>query len=205
MHKFEECNSTWGNVGVYHLDELYNCNQQLYHSLLSHCMLLGQDTSSTFFIFLSPQFLINHRDTLDIFVSCAHERTLRVIAMDEVGAALQNSRHKKKTPLCSTYGKKIRRAGRDLNSSRTPPSPIVSQCRHNHNQPLWGRFCDVCTTSLRHWQHSRTGVLHACATASPKLRARNSSWRKTANARHNQLRQRWDFRSHLEKSPSCNK
>ena len=73
----------WGNVGMYHLDELYNCNRQLYHSLLSRCALLSRDTSSTFFIFLSPQFLNNHRDTLNKFVSCAHKWTLRVIAMDE--------------------------------------------------------------------------------------------------------------------------
>ncbi len=26
MHQFEEYNPTWGNVGVYHLDELYDCN-----------------------------------------------------------------------------------------------------------------------------------------------------------------------------------
>jgi len=26
MHKFKEYNPMWGNVGVYHLDELYNCN-----------------------------------------------------------------------------------------------------------------------------------------------------------------------------------
>ena len=41
MHKFKEYNPTWGNVGVYHLDELYDCNQQLHHSLLSGCTLLG--------------------------------------------------------------------------------------------------------------------------------------------------------------------
>ena len=94
MHKFEEYNPTWGNVGVYHLDELYNCNRQLYHSLLSGCSLLGRDTSSTFFILLSPQFLflINHRDALDVFFLCAHERTLtlRVIAMDEAHIHVQH-------------------------------------------------------------------------------------------------------------------
>jgi len=94
MHKFEEYNPTWGNVGVYHLDELYDCNRQLYHSLLCGCTSLGRDTSSTFFILLSPQFLflINHRDALDIFVSCAHERTLtlRVIAMDEAHIHVQH-------------------------------------------------------------------------------------------------------------------
>jgi superfamily II DNA helicase RecQ len=82
MHKFEEYNPTWGKVGV--------CHRQLYHSLLSGCTLLGRDTSSTFFIFLSPQFLNNHRDTLNKFVSCAHKRTLHVIAMDEAHIHVQH-------------------------------------------------------------------------------------------------------------------
>ena len=71
--------------------------------------------------------------------------------------------------------------------------------------PLWRRFCDVFTTTSRHWQHSRTGVLHARATVSLKLRARDSPWRKIAHTHHNQLRRRWDFRSHPEKSLSRNK
>jgi len=133
MHKFEECNPTWGNVGVYHLDELYNCNRQLYHFLLSGCTLLGQDTLSTFFIFLSPQFLINHRDTLDVFVSCAHERTLHVITMDEVGAALQNSRHEKKLLFVPRTKKKSGEPAATITRQEPPPSPIVSQRRHNHN------------------------------------------------------------------------
>jgi len=62
----------------------YDCNRQLYHSILSGCALLGRDTSSTFFIFLSPQFLIG------VFVSCAHKRTLCVIAMDEAHIHVQH-------------------------------------------------------------------------------------------------------------------
>jgi superfamily II DNA helicase RecQ len=90
MHKFEDYNPRWGNVGVYHLDELYDCNRHLYHSLLRGCTSLGRETSSTLFIFLSPQFLINHRDALDVFVACAHDRTLRVIAMDEAHIHVQH-------------------------------------------------------------------------------------------------------------------
>ena len=90
MHKFEDYNPTWGNMGVYLLNELYDCNRQLYHSLLYGCTLLGRDTLSTFFIFLSPQFLISHRDALNVFVSCAHKRTLRVITMDEAHIHVQH-------------------------------------------------------------------------------------------------------------------
>ena len=90
MHKFEEYNPTWGNVGVYHLDEMYDCDRQLYSSFLRSCLSMRWDTSSTFFVFLSPQFLINHRDALNVFVTCAHNWTLRVIAMDEAHIHVQH-------------------------------------------------------------------------------------------------------------------
>ncbi len=90
MHKFEDYNPTWGNVGVYHLGELYDCNRKLYSSLLRGCASIGRDTSPTFSVFLSPQFLINHRDALDVFVACAQERTLCVIAMDEAHIHVQH-------------------------------------------------------------------------------------------------------------------
>jgi hypothetical protein len=83
MHKFEGAISTWGNVGVYHLDELYNCNCPGYFKLLCCCLSINRSTSSTMFIFLSPKFLMNHQNALDAFVTCVQERTLCLIAMDK--------------------------------------------------------------------------------------------------------------------------
>jgi hypothetical protein len=37
MHKFKSADPTWGNVGVYHLDELFDCNHLAYHQLLCRC------------------------------------------------------------------------------------------------------------------------------------------------------------------------
>ncbi len=76
MHKFEDANTTWGNVGVYHLDELYDSNRQAFDRLLQRCLTIKCNTTSTLFIFLSPQFLVHHRNTLDIFVTCAQERVV---------------------------------------------------------------------------------------------------------------------------------
>ena len=90
MHKFEAANTTWGNVGVYHLDELYDSNRSAFHSLLRRCSTIERNTTSTLFVFLSPQFLVHHRNTLDIFVICAGERTLRLIAMDEAHIHVQH-------------------------------------------------------------------------------------------------------------------
>jgi hypothetical protein len=41
-------------------------------------------------MFLSLQFLINHRGALDVFITCAQEHTLRLIAMDEVHVHIQH-------------------------------------------------------------------------------------------------------------------
>jgi hypothetical protein len=39
---------------------------------------------------LSPQFLINHHDTLKVFVTCTHKRTLHLIAMDKAHINVQH-------------------------------------------------------------------------------------------------------------------
>ncbi len=41
-------------------------------------------------MFLSTQFLINHCNALDVFVTCAQERTLCLIAMDEAHIHVQH-------------------------------------------------------------------------------------------------------------------
>jgi superfamily II DNA helicase RecQ len=90
MHKFDAANTTWGNVGVYHLDELYDANRSVFDSILQRCLTIKRNTTSTLFIFLSPQFLVHHRNTLDIFLICARERTLRLIAIDEAHIHVQH-------------------------------------------------------------------------------------------------------------------
>jgi hypothetical protein len=46
--------------------------------------------SSTLFVFLLPQLLINHPNALGVFVTCAHKRTLLFIAMDKVHIHMQH-------------------------------------------------------------------------------------------------------------------
>jgi len=90
MHKFEDANTTWGNVGAYHLDELYDSNRSAFTRLMWRCLSIERSTTSMLFLFLSPQFLVNHHDTLNDLVTCARERTLRVIAMDEAHVHVQH-------------------------------------------------------------------------------------------------------------------
>jgi superfamily II DNA helicase RecQ len=53
-------------------------------------LTIERNTTSTLFIFLLPQFLVHHRNILDIFVTCARERTLRLIAMDKAHIHVQH-------------------------------------------------------------------------------------------------------------------
>ena len=54
------------------------------------CLSIQQSTTLTLFLFLSPQFFVNHRDSLDVFVKCTQKGILRLIAMDEAHIHVQH-------------------------------------------------------------------------------------------------------------------
>ena len=90
MSKFTSADQQFGAVAVQHLDELFDANKHVYSNLLKRCSGLRRATTSTIFIFLSPQFLINHPEARDVFIGCSHRTTLRVIALDEAHIHVQH-------------------------------------------------------------------------------------------------------------------
>jgi superfamily II DNA helicase RecQ len=90
MSKFTSADQRFGAVTVQHLDELYAGNKKVFHDLLERCRGLRRSTTTTVFIFLSPQFLINHTDARDVFIACSHRATLRVVAIDEAHVHVQH-------------------------------------------------------------------------------------------------------------------
>lgn len=90
MQKFTCANDTWGTVEVQHLDELYEANRSKYTTFLQRCRSMQRSTTSTTFVFLSPQFLVNHQDALAVFLHCAAERTLRLVVEDEAHLKVQH-------------------------------------------------------------------------------------------------------------------
>ena len=90
MSKFTCANEQFGAVAVQHLDELFDANKQVYYDLLERCRGLCRSTTTTVFIFVSPQFLINHPKAREVFIKCSHRTTLRVIALDEVHIHVQH-------------------------------------------------------------------------------------------------------------------
>ena len=90
MSKFTCADQRFGAVTVQHLDKLYDGNKKVYHELLERCRSLQRSRTTTVFIFLSPQFLINHPDARDVFIACSHRATLRVVAIDEAHIHVQH-------------------------------------------------------------------------------------------------------------------
>ena len=88
MNKFTCANQNFSAITVQHLDKLFDANKQVYYDLLERCHGLRRSTTTTVFIFLSPQFLINHPE---VFIECSHRTTLCVIALDEAHIHVQHS------------------------------------------------------------------------------------------------------------------
>jgi len=76
MNKFTCANQNFGAVAVQHLNDLFDANKRVCYDLLEQCRGLRRSTTTTVFIFLSPQFLINHPEARDVFIECSHHTTL---------------------------------------------------------------------------------------------------------------------------------
>jgi superfamily II DNA helicase RecQ len=76
MSKFTCANHRFGTVIIQHLDELFDANKSAYKDLLEQCRGLRCSMTTTVFLFLSPQFLINHSNAREIFIKCSHCTTL---------------------------------------------------------------------------------------------------------------------------------
>jgi superfamily II DNA helicase RecQ len=90
MSKFTCAAKRYGAVIIQHLDELFNTNKPAYHKLLQRCCGLHQSTSTTIFLFLALQFIINHPDACDVFIECSNLTTLCAIALDEAHIHVQH-------------------------------------------------------------------------------------------------------------------
>jgi hypothetical protein len=72
MSKFTCANHHFRTVIIQHLDELCNANKSAYKDLLERCQGLCCSTTTTVFLFLYLQFLINHSDAKQIFIECSN-------------------------------------------------------------------------------------------------------------------------------------
>ena len=77
-------------VIIQHLDELFDYNQNAYRALLERCRALLWLRTMTLFMFLSPQFIINHPDAREVFIDCSNRTTLPVVALNEAYIHVQH-------------------------------------------------------------------------------------------------------------------
>ena len=90
MSKFKCASPRFGAVVIQHLDKIYDANRQVYRELLEQCRGLLWLTTTTVFIFFSPQSLINHTDTRYVFIECSHWATLRIVALNKAHIHVQH-------------------------------------------------------------------------------------------------------------------
>ena len=90
MAKFTDALQQYGEITVHHLDELWDNNKSKYGEVLSRLRELRVDTTSTIFVFISPQFLVFHRDALQVMLGAIDRRVLRTIVLDEFHLHVQH-------------------------------------------------------------------------------------------------------------------
>ena len=90
IRKFRDANQAFGSVSVYHLDELAQGSDSKTQELFDMLSTLKRDTSSTIFLFSSPQFLIKHDNFRIALVSQARKGILRLVKLDEVHLHIQH-------------------------------------------------------------------------------------------------------------------
>jgi superfamily II DNA helicase RecQ len=90
MSKFTCTDQHFGAVTIQHLDKLYNANKQVYKDLLQRSQGLLCSITTTVFIFLFPQFIINHPNARDVFIKCSHHATLHVVTLDKAHIHVQH-------------------------------------------------------------------------------------------------------------------
>mmetsp|Transcript_15996 Transcript_15996/g.27214 ORF Transcript_15996/g.27214 Transcript_15996/m.27214 type:complete len:404 (-) Transcript_15996:1753-2964(-) len=94
MNKMKEANQNYGTVETHHLDEFpTDDGDQTLDNLVNRIAQLQDDTTSTIFLFTSPQFLCqqSNKPLLDELISAHKRGVLRVVGIDEAHLFVQHS------------------------------------------------------------------------------------------------------------------
>jgi hypothetical protein len=71
-------------VRAYHLDEVFEHSKATYNEIMLRCSTLPPSTSSTIFLFMSPQHLSSSNAGLQTLLKSSEKGTLRQVVLDEV-------------------------------------------------------------------------------------------------------------------------
>jgi superfamily II DNA helicase RecQ len=84
MQKFQSAAQEFGSVRAYHLDEVFEHSKATYNEIMLRCSTLPPSTSSTIFLFMSPQHLCSSNAGLQTLLKISEKGTLRQVVLDEV-------------------------------------------------------------------------------------------------------------------------
>jgi hypothetical protein len=80
----------FGTVSAYHLDDMWETTRSKYYELVKAVRELQPDTTSTYFLMISPQFFLYHDDLVDALLMAANANgTLRLVVCDEIHLMVQ--------------------------------------------------------------------------------------------------------------------
>ena len=93
MNKMKEANQKYGTVETHHLDELPDDRGKTLGRIVTRIEGLKATTTSTIFLFTSPQFLCKEssKELLSSLISARKRNVLRVVGIDEAHLMVQHS------------------------------------------------------------------------------------------------------------------
>ena len=83
LAKFRRASQSFGTIKAHHMDKPFKESHSKYNQLLHRIRGLERATTSTMFLFVSPQFIINYPDLQMNMINAARERILRMVGIDE--------------------------------------------------------------------------------------------------------------------------
>ena len=83
LAKFRGASQSFGTINAHHMDKSFKESHSKYNQLLHGIRGLERATTSTMFLFVSPQFIINYPDLQMNMINAARERILRMVGIDE--------------------------------------------------------------------------------------------------------------------------
>ena len=81
MAKIKEAIQHYGSVEAHHLDEILPTT--LWDIIIPRMDEIQYNTSSTMFLFSSPQYLVKNGVLLDVILRCRARKTFRLVAINE--------------------------------------------------------------------------------------------------------------------------
>jgi superfamily II DNA helicase RecQ len=90
LEKFRTASQRFGSVHAHHVDEIIDASPDKRSELLIRINSMQRETTSTLFLFLSPQLMIHHTDFRDALIRQCRAGVVRLVTIDEAHLYVQH-------------------------------------------------------------------------------------------------------------------